>query len=513
MKVQGTESFAPAALSLVPVGAAPSFAPAPGRFVADVTHPGAATVLPGDVIELAVAVDAATTAPGSYPAAYRLSDGTSIFGDTVTWTVAVAAPVLKGTVVGVSAPGSPPTVAGTTAVVPLAGSLPVTVTFRNTGNVSWPIDGSVALATNPAGRVSPSAGASWLAPDRPSALVAGTAPTIAPGATGTASLPLFGNGVPGGGAAPTGTGVPTGTSSESFRLVQGGSDILGATVTLTVKRVDPAAGIGRTAGGVSAYLDARARVTVVASGSNAQAERRTLYATGWGAAWPLGGPVMGRPSSVRTPSGLIVTVARGLDGKLWLRTSADNTWRATGAFLRDEPAAAALADGTVRVVLRAPDGRVRTAIWSPTAGLGRWTALGSTTFASGLGAANTPAGVIVAAVARDGSLSVNRLSAGRWTGWIAIGRGASDAAPVLTAVPGSPAVDLFARGVDGALHEWTRTASGWGLSRSLGGMPVGGAGAVALNATNVQVFARFPDGLVHVRRLGAGGWMPWTVAF
>jgi peptidoglycan hydrolase-like amidase len=517
LKVQGTESFTPASLSLVPVGVAPAFAPAPGRFVADVTHPGAKTVQPGDVIDMAVDVDTATTPPGSYAAAYRLSDGASIFGDTVSWTVPVAAPVLKGTVVAVSAPGSPPSVAGTTAVVPVAGSLRATVTVRNTGNVSWPLDGTVVLATSPAGRVSPSAGSSWLAPDRPAALTAapgqpspsptGPQPRVAPGATGTVALPLSGNGTAAGGAA------PTGTSTESFRLVQGTTDIQGATLNLTVKRVEPVTGIGRTAGGVSAYLDARARVTVVASGTDARAERRTLYTTGWGAAWPLGGPVLGQPTSVRTPAGLVVTVARGLDGKLWLRTSAANDWRATGAFLRDEPAAVALPDGRVQLFLRAPDGRVRTAVWSPTAGLGAWSAVGAATFASGVAATYSSVGVIVAAAAKDGSLWVDRLSGGHWTGWVVIGHGAGDAAPALTAVPGSAVVDLFARGADGALHEWTRTSSGWGLSRSIGGMPLGAPGAVALSATNVQVFARFADGKVHVRRFGAAGWLPWTVAF
>ncbi|MCU1675989.1 MAG: hypothetical protein JWM93_747, partial [Frankiales bacterium] len=387
-------------------------------------------------------------------------------------------------------------------VVPADGSRTVTVTVRNTGNVSWPLDGSVALATSPAGRASASAGPSWPAPDSPAAIAAPGRASIAPGTTATVAVQLYGN------------GAPAGRSAEAFRLTSASGDVAGVTVKMTAIRADPVVGLGRLAAGLAAYVDSTAHITVVTSGVDGRAERRVQGASSWGPAATLGGPVLGRPTSVRATTGRVVTVARALDGRLWMRTSKGVAWVSAGLAIRDEPTAVALPSGRVQIFARGADDTVRTAIWTEAGGIGSWSRVGSTTFVSGVGAAYSSAGVFVGAVAKDGSLSVNRFAAGHWTGWTVVGRGASDAAPTMTAAPGSALVYAFARSTGGGLYGWTRSMAGaWGRTISLGGAVSAGPAAVALGTTNVQVFARWTDGRVHVRRLAAAAWKPWALAF
>ncbi|MCU1678148.1 MAG: hypothetical protein JWM93_2906, partial [Frankiales bacterium] len=96
LRVQGTETFSGAALSLVPVSTASPAAPAPGRFVRNLTRPGATTVTPGETLEMALDVNVAALAPGTYRLAYQLSDGSARFGDTVSWSLVVRAAVVTG---------------------------------------------------------------------------------------------------------------------------------------------------------------------------------------------------------------------------------------------------------------------------------------------------------------------------------------------------------------------------------------------------------------------------------
>ncbi len=503
-RLQGTETFAGNTLTLVPDAVAPAGLAAPtGRFRRNVTAPGSATVVPGDTIEMALDVDAAAKPAGRYSLRYRLWNGSAAIGDPVTWRVSVRAAAVTAAVVSAVTPGAPPLLRGHTVVLRENASRTVVVTVRNTGNVSWPLDGSVVVATSPAGRVSASAGPRWLAPDTVAAVAAPRRTAVAPGRSAVVSLTLSGN------------GVAYGRATEAFRLTWNGvGDIAGGGVRLGVLRADPAVGLGRLPAGLSAYVDGARHIAVVSSGLDARVERRIQSAAGWGAAFSFSGPVLGRPTAVRTSAGHIVVVARGLDGRLWLRAAPSTTWTPTAFAVLDEPSAAALTGGRVELTARRSDGTVWTAVWSPTGGVGAWSRVSAAHFASGLAVANSPAGVVVAAVAADGSLNVNRFTAGRWTGWTVLGRGLSDAAPTLTAVPGSSLVRLFARGTGGSVRGWTRSATGvWGTSSNLGGATTSGPAAVALGRANVQVFARWSDGRVHVRRLVGSAWQPWALAF
>jgi SpoIID/LytB domain protein len=170
---------------------------------------------------------------------YRLRNGTgALFGSTVSWQVPVQAPVLTA-VQGAqpkpssTAPNSPSDNPGSvfadgrTIVVPVAGSTGVTLTARNTGNVSWPVGSApVRLGTSdPRGSASPSSGSGWLSSARPSGL-ASTRPVPA-GQNGTFMLTLYGN------------GKPVGATTESFEPLWEGRRWMGPVMPLTIVRTDP----------------------------------------------------------------------------------------------------------------------------------------------------------------------------------------------------------------------------------------------------------------------------------
>ena len=477
--VLGTDAFAVSALTLQPAsGGTDPFSKSPGRFVRNLTTPGATTVRPGETFEMAVDLDASALTPGEYTAAYRLADSGVAFGDPVSWVLTVAAPRVSGEVVGLTVAGTPARIAGSTVVVPVNGTRTVRATVRNTGNTTWP----AALALKSAAASAPLSG-----------------DAVKPGGTATADIVLAGG------------GLAAGTTTETFRLTGAGGDIPGVAPSLAVVRVDPVRGLGRLPAAVSAYVDGKKRVNVVVSGLDARVERRTLIAGEWSEPASLGQPVRGRATVARAAGGVSVTVAQGLDGRLWWRTSAAPTWSRAPLAIRDEPAAVAVANGRVLVVARGTDNAVRAAYWSPSAGLGRFVRLAGV-MDSGLAVSYGPMGALIAAVDSNGSVAVNRLTGGSWTGWTRLAGAASNAAPAL-AVDSTGAARLFARGADGVLLTRTRGASGrWTGPTRLGGSLTGGPGAVAAGAA-VSVYARFDDGRVHVRSRGGSGWGPWAIAF
>jgi SpoIID/LytB domain protein len=153
------------------------------------------------------------------------------------WHITVDKPIITASVAGPPVSTGPPPAAGApgpvfadgrTVVVPVAGSTPLRLSERNTGNVTWPTGtSSVRLGTSsPRGAASPSAGAGWLSSSRPSGL---TSPDTAPGAVGTFGLTLYGN------------NRPVGLSAEAFEPLWEGRAWMGAVTPLTVVRVDPSA--------------------------------------------------------------------------------------------------------------------------------------------------------------------------------------------------------------------------------------------------------------------------------
>ncbi len=205
------------------------------------TRPGAlvrtsaTTIEPGGTADFVVRLDAAGVQAGTHGRAYRLRVGDGpVFGATVSWRVPVEEARLTAsyvsTVAGAGAvtPGGPAPVFadGRTVVVARAGSTPVRLSYRDSGNVAWPGAGPVQLGTSgPRNRVSTAAGGTWLSTSRAARLTADT-PV---GGTGAFELVLHG------------AGRPVGITPEAFEPVWAGTGwIEGAARTLNVVRVDPA---------------------------------------------------------------------------------------------------------------------------------------------------------------------------------------------------------------------------------------------------------------------------------
>jgi SpoIID/LytB domain protein len=204
------------------------------------TYTGTATwIAPNESATFRFALTGDGVPVGLQGRSYRLRNGTgALFGGTVSWKVPVQAAVLT------ASEGTPPTSSSTTpnspsdnpgavlpggrtVVVPIAGRTGVTVTARNTGNVTWPVGSSpVRLGTSgPRGRSSTSSGSGWLSATRPSGLTS-TNP-VAVGQNGTFALTLNGN------------GRPAGVTKEAFEPLWEGRAWMGPVTALTVVRTDP----------------------------------------------------------------------------------------------------------------------------------------------------------------------------------------------------------------------------------------------------------------------------------
>lgn len=217
----------------------------PGAFSRNATDPSQSSVRPGDLAEFSVPLDSAGVTLGSYNENWRVRIGANPpFGAVASTTVTVAKATLTAVVSSPPAPGgpqpsdpnAPPTVDSQgVVIVPRSGSTVVTLRIRNTSNLDWPVNGVVRLVTSgPRGRSSPSAGAGWISDSRPTALggtvgVSGATVTR-PGQIGLFALTIYGN------------NRAAAVTTESFEPAWEGKHFLdGATTTLTIVRVDPAA--------------------------------------------------------------------------------------------------------------------------------------------------------------------------------------------------------------------------------------------------------------------------------
>ncbi len=138
-----------------------------GRIAANVSRTGAASVYPGEVAEYRVPIDPTNKAAATYGEWFQALDGSKPYGPVVGSDVTVTAATLTASVTrntrGIS--------------VPRAGRAAYTIELKNTGNVPWPVNGSVRLSVAAA---SPSYTTGWISRIRPSAVDANV---TRPGAT------------------------------------------------------------------------------------------------------------------------------------------------------------------------------------------------------------------------------------------------------------------------------------------------------------------------------------------
>ena len=94
-----------------------------------------------------------------------------------------------------------------------------------------------------------------------------------------------------------------------------------------------------------------------------------------------------------------------------------------------------------------------------------------------------------------------------------VGSGGTDSAADCRAIPtsswGPNRLDVFVRGLDGALWHTGWTASGWFAWQGLGGALGSGPGAIVAAVNNVDVFARGTDGQLWSRQWNGSQWVNW----
>jgi hypothetical protein len=214
-------------------------------------------------------------------------------------------------------------------------------------------------------------------------------------------------------------------------------------------------------------------------------------------------------------------------GELWVAPDGSvrsGTWANLGGIATSDPDYALWSIlpsppylGTDFVVVRGIDG----AVWETHAlpgpgGLRWWGTLGGLA-TSGPGASATrshaPPGdpesfVDVFVRGIDGAVwHLRRTPTGAWSTWQPIG-GQITSDPDSAANATATGVDVVARGVDGAV--WMRRAddTAWGPWFSLGGQVTSGP-SISSNGTTSVVAARGVDGAVWVRTLTVQGWSDW----
>lgn len=246
-KNTGASSWPTSGLHLAVAGPAGSADPmvggskTPGVFAGNVTRPGATTIDQNEVAKFTIPLDAKGVMAGTYAKAYVVRIGTAaVFGQVAQWSVTVVNPVFTSSLVSVTGPpaeegsDAPPPLRGNDVVLPRAGTVTLQVRMKNTGNVDWPVNAGVRLATSDTrGRESTASGASWISKSvvGPVTSVDGVAGATAvkPGQTGVFPVTLHGNGLNAGGTV------------ETFEAAYYPYHWLdGAKVKLNVYRVDPA---------------------------------------------------------------------------------------------------------------------------------------------------------------------------------------------------------------------------------------------------------------------------------
>ncbi|HEX8002530.1 MAG TPA: SpoIID/LytB domain-containing protein [Mycobacteriales bacterium] len=296
----------------------------PGRFAGNLTRPGASTVDPGEVAKFFVPLDVSSAEPGTYAKAYAVRIGQQApFGQVAQWVVTVVNPVITASFVSVTGPaadgsGAPAPLNRYAVTLPRTGSVTLQVKMKNTGNVYWPVNGMVRLATSDARlRSSPSYGPGWLSASMPSAVKSADgdpgAPSVAPGKVAVFSLTLYGN------------DLAAGATSESFEVGWFHYAWTGGKVGLTLYRTDPA---------VSRLSMPETRLPGTTPLVAYPGDRRTLYVRYrnlGGAAWPVGSTEVlgtspaGREDALRTsawlsptsPSKLVRNLTRPGQTQVW----------------------------------------------------------------------------------------------------------------------------------------------------------------------------------------------------
>jgi hypothetical protein len=245
---------------------------------------------------------------------------------------------------------------------------------------------------------------------------------------------------------------------------------------------------------------------------------------GWSGWTSLGGQMTSSPCAVSRQTGIIDVFARGTDGALWQRTTANggtswSGWDQIGGQVAPGTGPAASGwSGHEDVFIQATDGTLWQKTWAASSGWSGWRSLGGQ-LTSSPGAVSRQAGITDVYVrGSDGALWQRTTANGgaSWSGWNYIGgQIAAGTGPALSAwqyYQGSSFVnreDVFVKGTDGALWQKTWAASsGWSGWRSLGGK-LASSPTVAPEQYTLEVYVRGTDGYLYLDEYYSGVWHGW----
>jgi hypothetical protein len=247
--------------------------------------------------------------------------------------------------------------------------------------------------------------------------------------------------------------------------------------------------------------------------------RRTLTALAGIAAWlALSGPAAAdvyddNPATASRGGGDAWIFARANDGAVLERHwtgSAWTDWSSLGGNTTSGPAAVGYG-GTVHVFARGTDGAIYENVYS--GGWSGWSSLGG--YATSAPAASVRRGaagyIDIAVKGLDNAIYFQTFVPGRgWSGWASRG-GSLTTAPALNS-QSDGIVNIWSRGVDGAVKQMAWNGSAWSDWMDLSGGIFGAPAAVSRTENVVNIYVRGTNNATYQRAWTAGGgWGAWAL--
>jgi hypothetical protein len=203
---------------------------------------------------------------------------------------------------------------------------------------------------------------------------------------------------------------------------------------------------------------------VFISGQDSQLWQNHWNGTSWGGWRPLGGILSAGPGAdVRATTVPAIDVfVRGQDSALWYNTSADAgaTWAGFGFLgggLRDHPGPVSWASDRIDVFIRGLDDQLWHKYWTLAGGWSGWEPLGGILKGGPEAASCAPGHLDIVVLGQgNGYYTMSWSPSTGWTGFSAL-PGSWTGSPTVVCRPGGGGIlDIYGRGMDGAL--WTMTA-------------------------------------------------------
>jgi hypothetical protein len=229
---------------------------------------------------------------------------------------------------------------------------------------------------------------------------------------------------------------------------------------------------------------------------------------------PLGGPIASAPDVASWGANRLDAFVRGTDNALWHRfwDGTSWTWESLGGVISAEPGVVSSGTGRIDVFIRGQELKLwHRAYDAANGGWGSWEDLGGVLGAGPDASSSGPGQVDVFIRGTEGGLWHRSMSAGGWTDWQNVGRGAVFADKP-SAVSANGRTDVFVHGTDRNLWHCSfdgTTCASWEM---LGGPILDGPGASTWGPNRLDVFVRGTDSHLWHRWFNGSTWSSWSNA-